>query len=212
MTYWKFLRAGRTGVFTGFAWPAPGRWVHSSPPAPCVNGVHACRATDLPYWLAEELWTIELAGTVVTGEHKVTATSGRLLAQVETWPGLVHQLSRACLERTVHHACQDLRAAGLSEAADELFGHLDRPDQLGAVAGRCAQIATQSGRRRIATMCGYVEDAVEGLTAYPVASLAYIAARAAQHSRTACAVDPYTAEREWQAQWLHDRLEAGLGS
>ena len=60
MIAYKFLRSGRIGPFSGYRWPEPGAWVDASGTDPCRRGVHACRTADLPWWLADELWEIEL--------------------------------------------------------------------------------------------------------------------------------------------------------
>ena len=61
----KALRAGAVGPFSGFRWPTPGdgpgQWVAASP-SPCASGVHACLRGQLPLWLHDELWEIELGG------------------------------------------------------------------------------------------------------------------------------------------------------
>jgi len=71
VTAYKFLAADGTGVFSGFPWPlpgaGPGSWVEA-PASPCRSGVHACRTSDLPYWLAPALYEVELAGDVVEQE------------------------------------------------------------------------------------------------------------------------------------------------
>src|SRR5262249_50740287 len=72
VTAYKFLRQGSIGPFTGFRW-GPGRWVEADTAAPCESGVHACRVDDLPYWCNDELWEIELDGSIVTTGHKVAA-------------------------------------------------------------------------------------------------------------------------------------------
>ena len=62
MKAYKFLRAGRVGAFSGEAWPEDGIIEVDGPLEECRNGVHACRADDLPYWLDDELWEVELDG------------------------------------------------------------------------------------------------------------------------------------------------------
>jgi len=81
---YKFLRQGSIGPFTGFRWE-PGRWIEADTAAPCESGVHACRVDDLPYWCNDELWEIELDGSIVTTGHKVAASRGRLVRRVEAW-------------------------------------------------------------------------------------------------------------------------------
>jgi hypothetical protein len=97
---YKFLGAGRVGRFTGFRWE-PDTWVEASAAAACRNGIHACRIRDLPIWLDDELWQIELAGDVVTGDRKIVAPRGRLTLQIEGWtPELAHEFGRFCTRRT----------------------------------------------------------------------------------------------------------------
>jgi hypothetical protein len=81
---YKFLREGRVGPFTGFRWE-PGEWVEIGGPVLCDRGVHACRPGDLPFWINDELWEVELAGEVAEGERKLVAERGRLVARVEGW-------------------------------------------------------------------------------------------------------------------------------
>ena len=95
----KFLGPGHVGVISGFDWPV-GSWVESTgAPIPGLRGVHACRTRDLPYWVAEELWTIELDGDAWEGDRFVVARRGRLVAPVEGWPDLLAAFTAACVER-----------------------------------------------------------------------------------------------------------------
>jgi hypothetical protein len=97
---YKFLATGRVAPFTGFRWE-PGVWVDSAAAERCEAGVHACRLQDLPIWLDDELWEIELAGDVVAAERKIVAPRGRLTQRVERWtPELAHEFGRFCEQRT----------------------------------------------------------------------------------------------------------------
>lgn len=84
MSAYKFLRAGSLGPFTGFRWE-PGEWVEAASVSLCELGVHACRVDDLPFWVNDELWEIELGGEVVAAGHKLVAPSGRLVRRVDAW-------------------------------------------------------------------------------------------------------------------------------
>ena len=84
MIAYKFLREDGAGLFTSFAWPAPGEWVEA-PAEECRSGVHACRVGDLPFWVARNLWEVELDGEVYEGRTKVVATRGRLVRRIEQW-------------------------------------------------------------------------------------------------------------------------------
>jgi hypothetical protein len=97
---YKFLTTGSRGRFTGFAWTAD-TWVEADAADPCRTGVHACRVRDLPLWLDEELWEIELAGDVVEGDRKIVAARGRLTKRIERWtPELAREFGRFCAQRT----------------------------------------------------------------------------------------------------------------
>jgi hypothetical protein len=97
---YKFLATGRIARFTGFRWE-PDVWVEAAAAARCEEGIHACRVQDLPIWLDDELWEIELAGDLIAGERKVVATRGRLTRRVESWtPVLAREFGRFCLRRT----------------------------------------------------------------------------------------------------------------
>jgi len=92
MIAYKFLSRGAVGPFSGYRWPTPdggaaGAWVEATP----ADGIHACRRSDLPYWIDEELWIAELSGDIRVTHHQIVASRGRLLARVEAW----HELARA---------------------------------------------------------------------------------------------------------------------
>jgi hypothetical protein len=63
---YKFLGQGSVGLFSDFAWPAPGEWVETHEPvADCVRGIHAVSFENLLDWIDDELWEIELDGAIV---------------------------------------------------------------------------------------------------------------------------------------------------
>jgi len=100
---YKFLRSDGTSVFTGFRWPlpdgGPGDWVDARI-EPCRSGVHACRRSDLPFWVGRVLYEIELAGEIVEQPAKVVASRARLLRRVEAWDEeLRNAYTRMCADR-----------------------------------------------------------------------------------------------------------------
>ena len=200
MIAYKFLRAGRIGPFSAFEWPEPGTWVHAPRElAACRRGIHACRPCDLPWWLADELWEIELDGRVQADEHKIIAPAGRLRAQIEKWtPECAQEYADACAWRARERAVSALARAGHPHEAHRLAtcGTLD--DVL--VAAR--QLADAIPDTRISlTIAG--DGAVRALTGAPPTS-AYIAAHAAMRVDGAAG---YAAERAWQSRWLVERLD-----
>jgi hypothetical protein len=203
MIAYKFLRPGRTGPFSGFQWPEPGEWVRPDPdPVTCRRGIHACRINDLPWWLADELWEIELDGRVQMNQHKIIAPAGRLCSQVERWtPACAQEYADACAWRAHERAIQALTRTGHDNAAETLAacGTLDN------VLTLARQLAEAIPDTRInLTIAG--DGAFRALTGAPPTS-AYIAAHAAMRVD---GTEGYSAERAWQSRWLAERL--GLGA
>jgi hypothetical protein len=111
MQAYKFMRARAVAPFTGTRW-AVGEWVEAGPeaPAPCRQGVHACRAADLPYWLNRELWEVELGGEITETAYKLVAERGRLVRRLERW-------DERALRRLAESCAAQARALGVDEIA-----------------------------------------------------------------------------------------------
>jgi hypothetical protein len=107
---YKFLAPGRTGPFTGFVWPER-EWVEA-PSAREGAGIHACRISDLPWWIDEELWRVEIDGPVVERETQIEGRRGRLCERVASWD------ARTVAELAVHGALRtrDLAVLALADA------------------------------------------------------------------------------------------------
>jgi hypothetical protein len=199
MIAYKFLRSGRIGPFSAFAWPEPGVWVHAPRElVACKRGVHACRPSDLPWWLADELWEIELSRPVQPEEHKIVAAAGRLRSRIEAWtPACAQEYADACAWRAQERAVAALHRAGYEQEAHRLAACTALDDALGADR----QLADDIPDARISlTIAG--DGAVRALTGAPPTT-AYIAAHAAMRLDGAAG---YAAERAWQSKWLVDRL------
>jgi hypothetical protein len=105
---YKFLRRGGTTVFAEFRWPlpdgGPGAWVEA-PVVPCRSGIHACRLADLPLWVNEMLYEIEIDGNIVEEPTKVVASRARLLRRVEAWDDELRAVyTRMCADRALELA------------------------------------------------------------------------------------------------------------
>jgi hypothetical protein len=199
MIAYKFLRSGRIGPFSAFRWPEPGVWVHAPRDlVTCRRGIHACRPSDLPWWLADELWEIELDGHVQPDEHKIIAPAGRLRAQIQAWtPACAQDYADACAWRARERAVQALTRAGHRHEAHRLAACAT----LDGVLGAARQLADDIPETRISlTIAG--DGAFRALTGAPPTS-AYIAAHAAMRIDGAAG---YEAERAWQSEWLVERL------
>jgi hypothetical protein len=101
---YKFLREDGTAVFSGFAWPLPtngrtGRWVEASVD-PCRTGIHACRPSDLPYWVGPVLYQVELDGEITEQRSKVVAPRGRIVRRIDQWDrAAADEYTRMCADR-----------------------------------------------------------------------------------------------------------------
>ncbi|AVT39701.1 hypothetical protein [Plantactinospora sp. BB1] len=215
MRYYKFLTAGRSGPFSRQTWSTG--WRSEPAIVPCRQGLHVCRVTDLPYWIHDELWEVEVDGPVLELERQVVAGRARLRAQVDGWNAQARrEFVRACLARIAGHAAQECGAAlddgPLAAAAERLAedGPVDLAE-LAALALDRQERAALRGSSAAARNCGYLADAIEMMESYPVAALGYVAARAAEARTPTVGVDRYQVEREWQVRWLSDRLELPTG-
>jgi len=211
MRAYKFTRPGAVGLLTGFSWPqpalgSPGSWVEASSAAMCRAGIHACRPAQLPFWVAEELWVIELDGEVVESATKLVAERGRLVEPVEAWSaGGDVAFGRDCALRARDLAVDALTAARLDGPASELgaCSALDALSQAAAALAR--ETAGLAG-----LLAGYAADSAHYAAAREPAVAAYVTAVAAgaaagerrNDSRSPAALG----ERARQAAWAVEHL------
>jgi len=197
---WKFLSAGAIGPFTGFRWPrpdagGPGPWVRAPEGAPWERWVFACRPRDLPFWLDEELWRIELDGPIREAEFQVAAPRARLVDKVAAWDaGARLAFGEACALRARDAAARALEEAGQPEA-----GRLREAAGLAAIQAAAERLAAPGGE-----IGGYVADAARAARAGRAATSAYVTAVLA--ARLAGGPHGADAERVWQSEWLVARL------
>jgi hypothetical protein len=204
---YKFLRTGafapfaRTPAGEPFRWPAA-TWVSGNGARACASGIHGCAVDQLPFWLNDELWLVELAGEVRREERKLVAGHGRLVERVGAWtPDAASRFGAACGGRVRAHAVAALRGAGFEREAEEVAA---------ASWHGLRAVAERVDRRRAAdayASATYAADAGE-FVERPV-SAAYIAAAAAAHAADVAgtsAREAAAAERAWQADWLRREL------
>ena len=205
MIAYKFLRAERVGPFSGVAWPE-GEWLQASGgDRACSPRVHACRVEDLPEWMDDELWRVELAGDMRVDCGKLVADRGRLLERISIWdPDLMAAFGEACALR--------VRDAALTllprRAARDALAGCTTAEQLAAAVAQLDGLDPDEARA-----AGYVGDAarhVLGARAEPVTAPTHAAVNGfiAAHA-AAFAEDDLAAvqrERAWQAAWLSRRL------
>jgi hypothetical protein len=161
---YKCLRPGRVAPFSGYSWEI-GEWVEGDGAMLCMQGVHACRTTDLPYWLTQELWEIELEGEVREERRKLVADRGRLVQGVEEWtPAAAVSFAEACAARAQERA---ERATG--EPAGRL-GELAGDAAANAAKGEAALVGY------IAARSAEVDGGVDGYMAERLAQARWLAA------------------------------------
>jgi len=203
MFAYRFLARGGLGAVNQFVWPLPegsipGAWV--GPQADTTTlGVYAQRLSDLPYWVHDELYRVELRGSVQTLSLGVLASEMRLIERVSGWDeSLRRDFGESCVER-------------LRQWADNMHD-----EQGGPILARCLiecdvreipQVLAANDMTRPATVGSlpvqYLIDAVNVLRAGLTASVAHVA-------RVALSESPQFAskhnERLAQSQWLQQHL------
>src|SRR5262245_49143620 len=92
------------GTTSGFAWPKPegslpGAWV--TPPADgTATGVVVQRVRDLPHWVEDELWEVELRGGVRELSARLLVDEARLVRKVSEWNDVAGtRFALACIAR-----------------------------------------------------------------------------------------------------------------
>jgi hypothetical protein len=199
MHAYKFLAAGAVGPFTGFRWPLPGArdaWVAAPAGAREDRWIHACRPPDLPFWIGDELWAVELVSPVRDALHQVASPRARLLEHVAGWDAAAKRaLAEACAWRA-----RELASPHLAPAARAALGAARDLEALGAVAREAAGARRTAGERiadYVATAAHYGAAGVPSTAAFVTSTLA------AEVGGGPAAADT---ERAWQARWLAARL------
>jgi hypothetical protein len=201
------LRAGGRSALGSLVWPAPGSeggsWVAAG-----VDGeprdVRGFEASQLPWWLDDEIWVVELAGQVQASGRILLAERARLVRRVEGWDAEAQDaFVAACGGRVAELAAAALEREGRSSEAAKLRSADDLESAAGELEG-VAGAALLAGLAR--DVFFYHRDAGRG--ARGAGTAGYIAAHAAGGGdKTARGYDAgFEAERRWQAEWLSGRL------
>lgn len=205
---YKFLRRGSVASFSGHVW-LPGEWVSvEGKLEACSNGVHVCRPGDLPYWLAEELWEVDVDGERLEDEQKVVVRRARLRARVEGWPSPIAQdFAKDCAWRVRDLVVAELERTGKAEV--EALVDCRSLRALGESAARAARQRRPERPAIVAEFLGYAQDAAEFARRPPATAAryaSYVAAHAASRSSPTERLPPgastFARERERQASVL----------
>lgn len=204
MVAYKFLDADGLAPFTGVAWPV-GEWVEAAGAEPCHDGVHACRAADVSYWISAAMWRVELDGEIVETTHKLVGRRGRLVGPVEGYDTAMHGLRALSAWRCRDRAVALLRAAGDDELADRLDTAASLAD-LAALGGECDDTAFAGRAGALAADCAHFAEAGAHAQAPFVAACSAGHAAAGPSGEQAAFDAGYAIERRFQSDWLTDRL------
>lgn len=215
MHAYAFLTEGGIAPLSGFAWPPPtegglGAWVDQrSAPRDVVRG---CGVADLPYWIDDELWRIELAGVVKQRDHVLLAERGRLLRRIEPWVDEVAwAFVSACTARLAERVAAALRSQGNAAAALAIARAAD-PGELERAVGEAAGTSGSSSELAgyLADACLYARDAGIGPRAASVVAIITADAIATASVRDGLDAASLASERAWQAAWLAERLDLSI--
>lgn len=232
MIAYKFLGQGAVALYSAFPWPAPqgqepGRWVNvSGPLEPCGRGIHACRLHDLPSWIDDELWLIELGGRVIEEDTFVVGERGRLVRQMEDWnPAAAQAFAEVCAWRARDHAAAVLRDADRAREAAELSACRELTGAQALAAANARGMTGPAGEASafvadtVALVLGKRPDdwEADGEGAHVTtpgaiaANLGIVTAHAAGRAAVGRAgdqayMDAFAAERSWQLSWLVEQL------
>ena len=149
MKAYKFLADDGTGIFSRYRWAlpnaGPGAWVDAEV-SPCRSGVHACRPSDLPYWIGPALYEVELDGDLVELALKVVAPRGRLTRRIDEWNG---ESREACSQMCI------ARAAELAAASPKPVAAWAPPTQ-----------ASAAGPALMGFIAARIAEEISGVNAY----------------------------------------------
>ena len=203
MFAYRFFARGGLGAVNQFIWPLPegsipGAWV--GPQADTTTlGVYAQRLSDLPYWVHDELYRVELGGGVQTLSLGVLANEMRLVERVGGWnESLRRDFGQSCVDRLRRCAANshDERGEPIIARCLTECDVRELPQVLAA--------NDMTGRSTVGNLLmQYIIDAVNVLNAGLTASVAHVA-------RVALSESPQLAakhnEQLAQSQWLQHRL------
>jgi hypothetical protein len=207
MRAYKFLATGALAPFTGRPWPvpgpqAPGAWIVSRPGDLARYGVHACRVEDLSYWPDDELWLVELGGTILHEPYQLVATRGRLLTRIAGWNAdTAREYAGASAWRARDLALEGLDRAGLRDERAALGACIDLVSLEATATTLAGSAARGEPRALVAYAAGAAMRARQGRFREASLQCAHLGAALAGNDGGA------ERERAWQARWLAHRLD-----
>jgi hypothetical protein len=207
-----FLKQHVADPFGNIEWVAPtgseAQWVSSSRGG--AIPIHACRVADLPYWLNDELWEVELREPVVDLAHGVTSQAARLVRQVPNWSAQ-HAISFA--DVAVRHA-RDMIAEATTRDVAKLLRALDTIELLATLAKLGDSAVTDLNREGLGAVIRMLGESADDLRlGQPALAVHEAAVAVGMLAAGGTNGDPHVfeagmrKERQWQATKLYETLE-----
>ena len=159
MKAFAFTGPGARRPFVGGRWPDPGTWSE--------EGVRASLIGHLPVWIAEELWVVELEGSVHEVETQLRADRGRLVRRVSSWDeDAAAAFVRSCADRILELAGHDGGDSGRMAAYRDdanAFAEAGDANVAGWVAARAAAAAggEEAAERERARQSAWLADRLQ---------------------------------------------------
>jgi hypothetical protein len=212
MHAFRFLAKGAMSVSSQIAWSKPqrgrpGEWLGRGTEG-TRRGVLAHRVDDLPYWVHDELYRVELRGPIEELSTGILARELRLCAQIDEWTEATRfDFGHDCIVQLQQ------RAADLAREQAVDWAHALRCAPVNDLPAFVMDALEDARSPSLKLLLGYLSDACRaqqwGLT-NSVARIAQVALadrRIGQPAGDTMAVDdPAGRERARQANWLRKRL------
>ena len=223
MIAYKFLGRNRVALYSGYEWPVD-EWVEvDGHLAVCTNGIHACTRHELPMWIDDELWAIELDDVVDAGDVLV-ARRGRLQRRIEAWDDATAcAFAESCIWRLRDQVVSALQLDGRDSdelARQEALDDLQRAALEAALAERAHDelltlLADTVELLRGGRPDGYhaARSELPPRAGAIAANLGFVVAHAFGRAAVGASREEasyaagFEAERRRQADWLGERLD-----
>ncbi len=132
MRAYVFLKSGAIDPFGKTSWitATNGEALRGPRTGNDRNQVRVCRVVDLPYWLNDELWQVELGEPITELACGISSKSARLVRQIPEWSP---PRARTFAEEAVWHSQRQILAASTADVAAHMRT-LDSIEKLASLA------------------------------------------------------------------------------
>ena len=200
MKYYKTTKQNRNGTHTNFQYPEINIWTApvEGELVACENGYHFCTIEQLPQWLDEEIYEIEVDGEILECDNKSVARSIRLVKKLNWNEKKARLFAADCAERVLHifeekYPDDDRPRKAIEAARKFAYGEISR-EELDA--------ARDAAYYACAISYAACDAAYYACAISYAAAAYYYACAATYYACTACAIKDKKSERKWQDKRL----------